>query len=61
MARKAMLYDRMLAEARARLPQALEPEAVPVRGPGLAELKARLARSGHLEDAAAVIERLLPE
>ena len=61
MARKAMLYDRMLAETRARLPQAPVAEAFVPMDPGLGELKARLARSGRLEDAAALIERLLPE
>jgi len=61
MARKAMLYDLMLTEARARLPQAPAAEVFVPMGPGLGELKARLAHSGRLEDAAAVIERLLPE
>lgn len=61
MARKAMLYDRMLAEARARLPPPSGADPVEVRAPALTELKARLARSGHIDDAAAVIERLLPE
>jgi len=56
MARKAMLYDRMLASARERIS---EPMPAPTSEPGLAELKMRLAQTGRVEDAAAVIERLL--
>lgn len=58
MARKAMLYDRMLAKARER---SAAPAPRPVSGSNLNALKARLAQSGRVEDAAAVIEQLLAD
>lgn len=68
-ARKAMLFDRAMADrgglASKRMPpnaRVLAPGAVPERNasdPTLGGLQARLKRSGRVEDAAAVIERML--
>jgi hypothetical protein len=68
-ARKAMLYDRAMAErsglAAKRLPDAarvLHPGAAPETGPGdptMERLRLRLKSTGRLDDAAAVIERML--
>jgi len=68
-ARKAMLYDRAMAD-RGRLSARRMPSQSPTLAPGagmerdaadttLDGLRARLRQSGRLEDAAAVIERML--